>query len=119
MEHGLMARVEGLFLGKIEHRWEGRAQSAIGKVAASGAREIDENGFLGDAQADLDHHGGREKAIHHYAADHYPDWIAEGEIPIGTKPAAFGENVSTHGMTEETLCIGDILRLGSSVVQIS
>ena len=49
MEHGLMARVEGLFLGKIEHRWEGRAQSAIGKVAASGAREIDENGFLGDA----------------------------------------------------------------------
>ena len=115
----LFARIDGLFLGKVEQRWAGRAPSAIGKTAAPGRREIGENGFVDDAQADLEHHGGRDKAIHHYAADHYPAWISEGEIPGETAPAAFGENISTRGMTEETLCVGDILRLGSAVVQIS
>lgn len=115
----LAVKVEGLFLGKVEHRWAGRAPSAIGKTAAAGPCAIAEHGFVDDSQADLEHHGGRDKAIHHYAADHYPDWIAEKAIPDGTRAAAFGENISTHGMTEETMCIGDILRLGTAVVQIS
>ncbi len=40
-------------------------------------------------------------------------------MPGDTVPAAFGENISTRGLSEENLCIGDILRLGSAVVQIS
>lgn len=119
MEDRLLAQIDGLFLGKIEHRWEGREPSAIGKTAASGLHQIDENGFVEDAQADLENHGGRDKAIHHYAADHYPSWITESEIPDNSVPAAFGENTSTRGLTEDILCIGDILRLGTAVVQIS
>ncbi|WP_299842503.1 MOSC domain-containing protein [uncultured Roseovarius sp.] len=115
----ISARIDGLFIGKVEHRWNGRDPSAIGKRAVSGLWQIDENGFVEDAQADLENHGGYDKAIHHYAADHYPSWISEGEIPERTLPAAFGENISSCGLTEETLCIGDILRLGTAVVQIS
>ena len=119
MAYDLSARIDGLFVGAVEQRWDGREPSAIGKSAISGQCRIDENGFVDDAQADLNHHGGLDKAIHHYAADHYSDWILEGEIPQGTIPAAFGENISSLGMTEETLCVGDILRLGTAVVQIS
>ncbi|WP_120499169.1 MOSC domain-containing protein [Roseovarius sp. EL26] len=115
----ISATVEGLFIGKVTHRWKGRDPSAIHKTAASGLLNIDSNGFTDDAQADLKHHGGRDKAIHHYPADHYSVWIAEGEMPNGTLPAAFGENLTTHGLTELNLCIGDILRLGTAVVQIS
>ncbi|MEP3920674.1 MOSC domain-containing protein [Ascidiaceihabitans sp.] len=111
--------LNGIFFGEIVDRWAGKAPSAIGKTLVSGRQEIGEMGFLGDAQADLEHHGGRDKAIHHYPSDHYPNWIAEGHIPAGTIPAAFGENLATLGMTETNICIGDKLRLGTAVVEVS
>ena len=49
----------------------------------------------------------------------FPISIADAEIPEGTVPAAFGENIVTYGLTEDTLCVGDILKLGSATVQIS
>ena len=113
------SRINGLFFGKVQNPWPGREPSAIDKKPVLGRHKIDLLGFIDDAQADLKHHGGVDKAIHHYASDHYARWIAEGEIPIGTKPAAFGENIATLGLTEDTLCIGDKLQLGSAVVQIS
>lgn len=115
----LTARIDALFFGKVASPWEGKAPSAIAKTAVSGRHEINELGFVDDEQADLRHHGGLEKAIHHYATDHYAGWIDEGEIPEGTEPAAFGENIATFGITEKLVCIGDTLRLGTAVVQIS
>lgn len=115
----LSSRIDGLFVGRVEDRWEDRPSSAIGKMPAEGLQGINEFGFIADKQADLKNHGGLDKAIHHYATDHYAVWTAEGEIPGGTVPAAFGENIATFGLTEETLCIGDKLRLGTAVVQIS
>jgi MOSC domain-containing protein YiiM len=113
------ARIDGLFFGKVAHRCDGLSPSAIDKTLVTGRQEIDELGFTKDAQADPEHHGGPDKAIHHYPTDHYDNWIAEGEIPAGTVPAAFGENIATIGLTEVTLCIGDIFRLGTATVQIS
>lgn len=115
----LSSRIDGVFFGKVLNCWEGRDLSAIQKTLVSGAQEINEFGFVKDEQADLENHGGADKAIHHYASEHYQDWITEGEIPTGTVPAAFGENIATKDMTEWTLCIGDKLRLGTAVVQIS
>ncbi len=97
-------------------------------------------GFAGDEQADRRVHGGPEKAVHHYAFEHYPAWLGELEglapgvshprTPVGyldkkefrallERPGAFGENVSTTGMTEETVAVGDIFRLGAALVQVS
>lgn len=67
----LSARIDGLFFGQVIDCWEGRPPSAIEKQAMSGRQKIDEFGFIDDAQADLIHHGGHDKAIHHYATDHY------------------------------------------------
>ncbi|MEP4197513.1 MAG: MOSC domain-containing protein [Aliishimia sp.] len=115
----LESRIDGVFFGKVMSRWDGREPSAIGKIPVIGQHDIDEFGFSEDEQADLANHGGIDKAIHHYASEHYQQWIAEGVIPSRTVPAAFGENIATEGMTEWTLCIGDKLRLGTAVVQIS
>ncbi len=115
----LMTGIDGLFLGKVRQCWPGQAASAISKMPVTGQHRIDQLGFIEDEQADPDHHGGPDKAIHHYASDHYPNWITEGAIPPGSIPAAFGENIATIGFTENTLCIGDRFRLGSAVVQIS
>lgn len=119
MTPNLSSRIDGLFVGKVMDRWPGKPPSAIQKDPATGRQDIGVHGFVLDAQADLEVHGGTDKAIHHYAFDHYAAWKSEGLIPRGTQPAAFGENISSIGLTEDTLCIGDILKLGSATVQIS
>ncbi len=119
MTPNLASKIDGLFVGKVADRWLGKPPSAIQKDPANGLQDIGVHGFVQDAQADLEVHGGADKAIHHYAFDHYAAWQAEGLIPDGSRPAAFGENISTIGLTEDTLCIGDILKLGSATVQIS
>lgn len=115
----LSAAIDGIFFGGVQDRWEGRPPSAIQKDRVSGRQAITLTGFAGDAQADLTVHGGEEKAIHHYAFDHYAAWQSEAQLAQDTPAAAFGENLSTRGLTEENLCIGDIFTLGSATVQIS
>ncbi len=113
-------KVSGLFTGRIEDRWPGRPPSAIGKQPAPGPQRLETLGFEMDAQADLTVHGGPDKAVHHYAGEHYAEWRAEfPQLADKFHPGGFGENISTEGMTEETLCIGDIFALGTARVQIS
>lgn len=111
--------IEGLFVGQPRAHWPGKPASAIVKTAADGVQVLTLTGLAHDQQADLAVHGGPHKAVHHYAAEHYATWIAEGMIAPGTEPAAFGENLSTRGLTEDNVCIGDIFRLGSALVQVS
>lgn len=111
--------IDGLFCGSVQARWPGKAPSAIQKNVVDGPQTITPTGFFNDAQADLTVHGGQDKAIHHYAADHYPTWKDEGQMDADTVPAAFGENISTIGLTEKAVCIGDTLRLGTAIVQVS
>ena len=68
----LAARIDGIFLGAVAQRWNGRPPSAIAKTAFDGRQDIGALGFTGDEQADPKHPGGRDKAIHHYPTDHYP-----------------------------------------------
>ena len=111
--------VEGLFIGEIKSPWADKPPSAIAKLPVDGPQFLASHGFEHDRQADLTVHGGADKAVHHYPADHYEAWQAEGMMEDGTPPAAFGENISTLGLLEANLCIGDIFRLGAAVVQIS
>ena len=115
----LYARINGLFTGSVTQCWEGKPPSAINKLPAIGLQKVTSMGFEQDAQADLRFHGGIDKALHHYCADHYPRWQEEGQMAKGICPAAFGENISTSGLDERNLCIGDILYFGTSTVQIS
>ena len=72
----------------------------------------------GDGQADRRFHGGPNQAVLAYSADHYPLWREELEIPDMTF-GAFGENFSIAGLTEKTVCIGDIYAIGETRMQIT
>ncbi len=66
----------------------------------------------GDAQADLTVHGGPDKAVYAYPWEHYDYW----ESKLGRKlpPAAFGENLTTEGLLEDRVHIGDQFRVGTA-----
>lgn len=94
--------------------------SGIAKQVRAGAVALSKLGLQGDAQGDRKHHGGPDKAVHHYPRDHYRIWGSEtGDHPLLAGPAAFGENIATFGVTEADVAIGDTFRLGSAIVQIS
>jgi MOSC domain-containing protein YiiM len=94
--------------------------SAMRKVAIDGRAMIDATGIAGDAQADRVHHGGPDKALHLYPAEHYADW--RRELPAQARHfeiGAFGENLATRGAREADLCLGDVFTLGEAIVQVS
>lgn len=94
--------------------------SGIAKTPAEGPWQITRVGLAGDAQGDLKHHGGPEKAVHHYPREHYGTWRDEiGAHPLLDAPGAFGENLSTTGWTEQSVHIGDVVRFGTAVLQVS
>jgi MOSC domain-containing protein YiiM/ferredoxin-NADP reductase len=74
--------------------------------------------FAGDGQADVSAHGGIDKAVYCYPIEHYDFWrheLARAALPMGQ----FGENVTTQGVLESELRIGDVLAIGTAVVQVS
>ena len=112
--------VRAVLTGKTDPSFSPRASSAMAKAARAGAVAIGPLGLGGDEQADLSVHGGPDKAIHHYPADHYPFWrTMTGGNPLLDAPGAFGENISTLGMIEREVCIGDRFRLGTALVETS
>jgi MOSC domain-containing protein YiiM len=116
----LTVEITGLFVGTVATLLPGKPPSAIAKRSVPGPLELTSTGFATDEQADLAVHGGPEKAVHHYAADHYPTWRDElGEAGAHLHPGGFGENVSALGLTEDLLCVGDVLQMGTATVQVS
>lgn len=110
--------VTGLFAGQVQYHWSGKPPSAIAKQPVTGRVTMTDVGLTNDAQADLSVHGGPDKAIHHYPDEHYSAWRRElGRTDL--TPGGVGENLSTTGLTEDTVCIGDVFALGTARVQIS
>ncbi|MGJ3438950.1 MOSC domain-containing protein [Pseudomonas sp. Je.1.5.c] len=96
------------------------SRSGIDKQPRQGRLKVTSLGIEGDEQGDLRVHGGVEKAIHHYPRDHYPDWLAElGEHALLKQPGAFGENFSSVGWREADVCLGDRIRVGTALLEIS
>src|SRR5215470_17924211 len=99
--------------------WKGiTVQTAIFKEPVTSAVSIRELNLAGDQQADLTVHGGSKKAVYAYPAEHYEYWrqqLSNDSLPWG----AFGENLTTTGLGEDTLCIGDLLRVGSALLQVT
>jgi MOSC domain-containing protein YiiM len=96
----------------VEYRGE-PVSTGIFKDPVEGAVRVGELNLDGDRQADLTVHGGYYKAVYVYPSEHYPFWRAEYpemELPFGM----FGENLTTEGLTEEEVNVGDRLRIGTA-----
>lgn len=97
-----------------EVEWGGKTiRTSIFKEPVAGRVRVERLNVAGDRQADLSVHGGADKALYVYPAEHYGFWreeLAGGDLAWG----AFGENVTTEGLSEGSVHIGDRLRIGSA-----
>jgi MOSC domain-containing protein YiiM len=115
----MTARLISLNIGRPANHAEGEPwTSGIYKSPVTGRIHLAEDNLAGDGQADLKVHGGPDKAVCVYSADHYPFWREQLGIS-GCGPSWFGENFSIEGQTETDVAIGDTYRIGTAVVQIS
>jgi MOSC domain-containing protein YiiM len=77
-----------------------------------------QSGIAGDGQADLENHGGIDKAVLVYSAEHYPLWCAELGL-AAMPPGGFGENLTIDGSDETSVCIGDVWQCGPVTFEVS
>lgn len=116
----LTRRIDALLTGAAAPLGGGGIISGIAKTPRLGALKLGRAGLAGDEQGDRVYHSGPDKALHHYAAEHYPDWAAwHPASPTPLRAGAFGENVSTCGMTEASVHVGDVFRAGSALLQVT
>ena len=99
--------------------WRGEVvRTGIFKSPVAGRIAMRGDNLDGDAQADLSVHGGADKAVYGYPSEHYGfwcEWLGVDELPWG----AFGENLTTEGLLETDVCIGDRFRIGSALLEVS
>ncbi len=115
-----LTHVDRVLTGRAVPYTRPNTRSAISKQPLAGVAQVGIEGIVGDEQGDRRVHGGVDKALHHYAFDHYPAWRRDiGAIPVLAQPGAFGENLSTRGLTEADVCIGDRIRIGSVLLEVS
>ncbi|MEM6332988.1 MAG: MOSC domain-containing protein [Planctomycetota bacterium] len=96
----------------MEHRGQAVA-TGIYKSAVEGPVRVMGWNLEGDEQADRSVHGGEHKAVYGFPAEHYPAWrqaFPGVDMPWGV----FGENLTTRGLTEATVRVGDRYRVGSA-----
>lgn len=108
-----------VFTGTVR-QYEDSRPSAIAKLQVDGELALTELGLVGDQQAEKKIHGGPDRALCHYPREHYADWAREfpEQAELFCAPA-FGENLSTEGLTEKNVFIGDIYRWGDALIQVT
>lgn len=96
--------------------WRGKlVTTAIFKSPVAGPVRLVGNNFVGDEQADRRVHGGPNKAVYAYDRAHYEFW--KTELPgYAFTDGNFGENLTTEGLTDDTVRLGDQFRMGSAVL---
>ncbi len=92
--------------------------TGIFKEPVIGRVRVHRLGLEGDGQADLKVHGGPDQAVYAYPAEHYDYWrraLGRKRLPWGQ----FGENLTIEGLEEGTALVGDILRIGGALLQVT
>lgn len=113
-------RIVSCNAGKREHLdIEGRRiYTGIFKRPVEGPLVLEPGGVKGDHVDNLKVHGGPKKAVYLYPSEHYPYWaqkLEKDNLPWGT----LGENLTTEGFDETNVHIGDRLRIGDVVLQVT
>ena len=100
-------------------RYRGRdVRTGIYKEPAGGRVRLRTLGLDGDFQADPSVHGGPDKAVYVYPTEHYPyfrELLKRPDLSAGF----FGENFTSEGLLEDGVSPGDVLRIGTAVVQVT
>lgn len=77
-------------------------------------------GFSEDEQGDTLHHGGENKALFLFSSLTYEKINSYFESSFDMKDiASFGENLVLSDISESDICVGDILEIGETIVQVT
>ena len=101
---------------RTEMRRDGKLYTGAAKVSVSSAM-LRFDGFEGDGVADRIHHGGRDRTVCVFPSLHYEWWKTVGGIDLGF--GAFAENLTVDDLEERDICIGDIVRIGAALAQVT
>lgn len=105
--------------GPQEIEWNGKSVlTSIFKTPVNGSVPVRKHNLDGDRQSDLTVHGGRDKAVYGYASEHYAFWEHElGDTPL--EWGRFGENLTTEGIDDAELSVGDVVQIGTAVLMVT
>ena len=121
----IITLVDALLIGGPKHFRADGTMSAMVRDPVDWPVRLRKLGFEGDQVADPAVHGGVDKAVHFYPAEHYPRWqayFAQKDLAphaLLDAAGAFGENLNASGLTEEKVRIGDRFRIGSALVEVA
>jgi len=113
-------RIESINCATITHiDYEGKKiATGIFKRPMDSPVLVRKQNLEGDQQADLKNHGGLDKAIYAFSANHYPYWQKELERE-SMSPGSFGENLTISNLEESKILIGDQLSIGDCILEVS
>ena len=114
------ASVISVQVGQIAPLGREGVPSGFIKRPVTGAVMVEKLGLVGDQQADLRVHGGADKAVYCYPIEHYVRWreMLHGKEDL-LVAGGFGENLTTQGLDEGNVCIGDIFQMGRARLQVT
>jgi len=114
-----IATIHTLAVGMPKELNYSNGRSMITGIEKQEVQEVylGKSGFEGDDVADKKHHGGPDRAVCLYPAEHYIQW--EQELGKKLPTATFGENLTVTNMLEADVCIGDTYKIGNAVIQIT
>lgn len=118
--NSIVGRIHSIQVGTVAPLGPEQVPSGFVKRSVAGPVAVERLGVTGDQQADLTVHGGEDKAVYGYGLSAYETWRqsfpqhAERLVPGG-----LGENLTIAGMQEQDVAIGDVVRIGGVVLQVT
>ncbi|MBC1473518.1 MOSC domain-containing protein [Listeria grandensis] len=111
--------IVGLAIGEPKEMPVGRKKSMMTGIIKQPVEKamLTQYGFVNDRSHDLRHHGGPDRTVCIYPAEHYTRWNEQFQIAL--PHAAFGENLTVTNMLEKDVCIGDVFRIGRAIIQVT
>ncbi|EUJ44289.1 MOSC domain-containing protein [Listeria riparia] len=115
----MVGKIVGLAIGEPKEMAIGRNRTMMTGIMKQQVPKamLTQYGFVNDASHDLKHHGGVDRTVCIYPAEHYARWNEQFQITL--PDAAFGENLTVTGLLEKDVCIGDVFRVGGAIIQVT
>jgi MOSC domain-containing protein YiiM len=116
----MQTKISGVFVGKPKKFGDEGGLSGYRKTDPGKPVKVFFESLEGDQVHNLKFHGGVDRVVHQFPNEHYA-FLMEHFPQIKKKlvPSSYGENISASKMTEENVCIGDIYRVGTALLQVT
>jgi MOSC domain-containing protein YiiM len=118
MSKRLVKSISGLYLGDQVQMHNGVA-SCISQKYAVKQLTVQFDRVVGNREADPKHHGGLDRVLHHFPREHYGQYRRWDLISTFLDVPSMGENISTVGLNEAQIHIGDIVQIGDVTLQVT